>query len=70
MRIKLLADYRGVLTDERFYTAGEYAIPGDMPEAQAQALIAAQRAEEIEKAPPDNQKRTITKRSRARKKAA
>jgi hypothetical protein len=41
MKIKLLADYRGVLTDEEYYTAGVH----DLPEEQAKALVDAGRAE-------------------------
>jgi len=50
MVIKLTADYRGVLTGETYYTAGTYAVPGEMLEAHAAALVAAGRAvEEVKK---------------------
>ena len=68
MKIRLLVDYRGVLTDEKYFVAGEYEAPGDMPEAYAKALIADARAEEIiEKAPPANPKpkRRVTRRKKA-----
>jgi hypothetical protein len=48
MKVNLLHDYRGVLTNELFYLAGEH----DLPEAVAQALIDAGRAEAIEKQKP------------------
>ena len=41
MKVNLLADYRGVLTDERFYPAGVHDLPSD----QAEALVNAGRAE-------------------------
>ena len=50
MKIRLLADYRGVATEEHFYVAGEYEAGVDMPESHALALIADKRAEEIEPA--------------------
>ena len=58
MKIRLLADYRGVLTDEVFYPAGDYdALPGaDMPERHARALLQAGRATSKEKARRDSQK--------------
>jgi len=43
MKIELLADYRGVLTDERYYTAGEYT-QDNMPESYARVLVAQGRA--------------------------
>lgn len=53
MQIQLLADYRGVLTDEQYYLAGLYA-DGDMPETYAKALVRAGRALVIEPDPePD-----------------
>lgn len=51
MRIRLLVDYRGVLTEEEYYTAGEYIIPGDMPDAFAENLISAGRAVVVEPKP-------------------
>lgn len=44
MKIKLLADYRGVLSGEEYYPAGEYSVPDDMPQGVADALVAADRA--------------------------
>jgi hypothetical protein len=44
MRINLLGDYRGVLTDEEYYTAGQYETPGMMPDAHAKNLLGAGRA--------------------------
>ena len=40
MKINLLSDYQGVLTNEVFYLAGEH----DVPDGVAQALIKAGRA--------------------------
>ena len=40
MKITLLTDYRGVLTNEVFYLAGEH----DLPDGIAQALVDAGRA--------------------------
>ena len=59
MVINLLSDYRGVLTDEEYYTAGEYKTPGDMPDAHAENLVNAGRAVVIieEPAPRVNRKR-------------
>lgn len=48
MKINLLADYRGVLTDEQYYQAGDY----DFPEGMAQALIDDGRAVALEETPP------------------
>lgn len=47
MRIDLLSDYRGVLTNEDFYAAGQYDIPGMMPQAHAENLLKAGRAVEV-----------------------
>ena len=41
MKVNLLADYRGVLTDELFYPAGVH----NLPDAQANDLVSAGRAE-------------------------
>lgn len=73
MKIRLLVDYRGVLTEENYFVAGEYEAPGDMPVAYAKALIADRRAEEIKTARPDNRepeqepkpKRRVTRRKKA-----
>jgi hypothetical protein len=54
MKIKLLADYRGVLTDEEYYTAGVY----DLPDEQAKALVDAGRAETVKAA---RRKRVVKK---------
>lgn len=51
MRIRLTADYRGVLTGERFYQAGEYEAGDEMPPAHAAALVEAGRAELLEADP-------------------
>jgi len=50
MKIKLLVDYRGVLTEEQYFVAGEY----DMPDKWAIGLIAEGRAESLEPERPDN----------------
>jgi predicted flap endonuclease-1-like 5' DNA nuclease len=55
MKIKLLADYRGVLTGEQFFTAGEHDLPGGM----AQALINEGRAELAERDEPTGEKQSI-----------
>ena len=47
MIINLLADYRGVLTDENFYPAGKYQAPEGMPDDHAVALLEAGRAEDV-----------------------
>ena len=49
MKIHLYADYRGVLTGERFYAAGEH----DLDEGAAIALVAAGRAEYIDAPEPE-----------------
>ena len=41
MKIKLMGDYRGVCTDELYYMAGIYTVPGEMSEGHAGALLAA-----------------------------
>ena len=43
MKINLLNDYRGVLTDEIYYLAGEH----DLPDEQAKALLEAGRAKPV-----------------------
>ena len=48
MKIELKADYRGVLTDERFYRAGVLEVDVDIPEDDAAALIHAGRAVEVQ----------------------
>lgn len=48
MKIKLLSDYRGVLTDEVYYRAGVLEVDVDIPEDHALALIHAGRAVEAE----------------------
>lgn len=47
MRIRFLVDYRGVLTDERYYKAGSIV---DLPKSAA--LVAEGRAEFMTPAPP------------------
>lgn len=64
MKILLLADYRGVLTGERFYPAGEH----DLDEAIASALIAAGRAVLVTSEPEPEPE--PVKPTRRRKKAA
>jgi len=44
MKIELLADYRGVLTGELYYTAGVYGVPDNMPKSYANALVEEGRA--------------------------
>lgn len=80
MIINLLSDYRGVLTKEVYFTAGQYSIPDDMPESYANELVKAGRAEIVEEAKPEPiaepesrdslPKTTTTKRTTRRKKAA
>ncbi len=48
MKIELLHDYRGVLTGERYYVAGDYDVPDEMPERDAIALMNAGHAVEVE----------------------
>lgn len=48
MKIRLLADYRGHLTGERFYRAGVLEVDKDIPEDFATALIHAGRAVQVE----------------------
>ena len=48
MKITLLHDYRGVLTDEVYYRAGVLEVDVDIPEDHALALIHAGRAQEAE----------------------
>ncbi len=62
MKVKLLADYRGVLTDEQFYEAGTYEIPKQMSKAHADALLAANRANEV-KTVRRTRRKTTTKKS-------
>ena len=68
MKIKLMGDYRGVCTDELYYMAGIYTVPGEMSEGHAGALLAAGRAvEEVEEAKPV---KTAPKKRRASPKKA
>ena len=55
MKINLLADYRGYLTNEQYYTKGEH----DLPASIAGALVAAGRAELIEPDAPTGAKRKL-----------
>jgi len=48
VRIAVTADYRGVLTGERFYIAGEYVVGETIPQPHATALLDANRATLIE----------------------
>lgn len=47
MKIKLTGDYRGILTDEQYYTAGIYSVPDGMSQKHANALLHAGRAAEV-----------------------
>lgn len=58
MKIRLLADYRGILSDERYFTAGDYEAPDQMPEHIAEALVDAGRATVLEAEPPAPKPRT------------
>jgi hypothetical protein len=75
MKVNLPNSYRGVLTDERYYEAGEYEVGGAMPPAHAAALVEAGRAVDITpapKAPPPAPKPTkpAAPRKRASRKKA
>ena len=61
MKINLLADYRGVLTDELFYSAGVH----DLPDAIASSLVDAGRAEPLIK--PKSTRRVSRKRTAKKK---
>ena len=63
MKSTLLQDYRGVLTGERFYPAGQH----DLDDATAAALIAAGRAVPV--APEPKPEPEPAKPARRRKKA-
>ena len=68
IQVKFLTDYRGVLTNERFYEAGEVA---EFEDKAASQLVKENRAATLviaEKADPSPT--TTTKRTRTRKKAA
>ena len=58
MKINLLADYRGILTNEQYYLAGEH----DLPAGIAQALVDEGRAESLEKAPEPEPAKSAAKR--------
>lgn len=62
MLIILLADYRGVLTNERYYTAGQHDIDDDT----AAALVAAGRAEYVTPPEPEPVAKTKTTKRSAR----
>lgn len=64
MKIKLFRDFRGVITNERFYVAGEYEVGGVMPLAHAQALVDDRRGEWIDEPPPKPARAAKPKRSR------
>lgn len=66
MKIQLLNDFRGSITNERFYVAGEYEVGVDMAPAHAQALVDDGRAivSEADKPAP----KPAAKRSRKAKK--
>ena len=65
MKINLLSDYRGVLTNEQFYLAGEH----DLSDSMAQALIKAGRAVAVEPPKPAAVKTKTTRRRTAKPKA-
>lgn len=68
MRIKLLADYRGRLSGEQFYPAGEYDAPDQMPQEVAEGLVAHGRAELLEQAQPEPEPKPAAKlRSRTKR---
>jgi hypothetical protein len=48
VKVRLDADYRGVLTGESFYPAGVYVAGDDMPSGHADALVKAGRAVVVE----------------------
>ena len=62
MKIRLLADFRGSITQERYYVAGEYEAGGVMPLAHAKALVADGRAVWLEVAKPKPAQPTEAKR--------
>ena len=70
MKIKLLVDYRGALTDEEYYLAGSYAIPADMPKAHATLLVAAGRAIETKPAAARRVNRKTATKPRQKKEPA
>jgi hypothetical protein len=53
MKMKLLSSYRGVLTAEIYYEAGDYEVGADMPLPYAERLVEAKRAEWIEEPKPE-----------------
>lgn len=68
MRIRLLADYRGRLSGEQFYPAGEYDAPDQMPQEVAEGLVAHGRAELVEQAQPEPEPKPTPKpRSRTKR---
>ena len=63
MRIKLYRDYRGVLTEEVFYTSGVR----DVPKEHAATLVSSGRAEYVKEKPaPKHKKRPYKKRKVAK----
>lgn len=70
MKIQLLEDYRGKLTNEQYYTAGVYEEGGIMPLSHRQALVMAGRAVEVKsqveqssiEGPPEN--KAVTRKAR------
>ena len=66
MRIRLLADYRGILSGELFFLAGEYETPAGMSEDVARALVDAGRAELLEDDPTPAPKPRTTRTKRQR----
>ena len=71
MKMKLLSSYRGVLTAEIFYEAGDYEVGVEMPQPHAERLVDAKRAEWIvEPVPevePESEPEAKPKRSRKKK---
>ena len=53
MKIQLLSDFRGTITDEQYYVAGVYEGGVNMPPSHAQALVADNRAVIVEDDKPE-----------------
>lgn len=68
MKMKLLSSYRGVLTAEIFYEAGDYEVGVDMPQPHAERLVDAQRAVWIAEPAPEVEAEPEAKPKRSRKK--
>lgn len=57
MKMKLLSSYRGVLTAEIYYEAGDYEVGAEMPLPHAERLVSAKRAEWIEEPKPERSRK-------------